>query len=268
MVLTSPSQRARETCGWAGRRARCVSWMETWRYSATVMYSACSPPDGSCCLPDGITDVRASSARTAALQRSSDGTPCSCTSEVPSFRYPRAPRALASHPGANRHDSRTDPHRAGGRHAAARGARQPRLSAGALPGHRHPPRLVHGARLQRARPDAGALGEHGADLRRARCEGRLLPVGRVPDRPAARQQPGQPRHRGERARGDARRSARTSTRCSRSKRNRASATAASGGWRPAIWIRSRRSRCRPSATASVTSSASSIRRSATAGRWR
>ena len=45
--------------------------------------------------------------------------------------------------------------------------------------------------------------EHGADLRRARREGRLLPLGRVPDRPAARQQPGQPRHRGERARGDA-----------------------------------------------------------------
>ena len=64
-------------------------------------------------------------------------------------------------------------------------------------------RLVHGARLQRARPHAGALGEHGADLRRARREGRLLPLGRVPDRPATRQQPGQPRHRGERTGGDA-----------------------------------------------------------------
>ena len=137
-----------------------------------------------------------------------------------------------------------------------------------FPDDRHPARLVHGARLQRARPAAGALGAHGADLRRARREGRLLPLGRVPDRPAARQQPGQPRHRGGRARGDARRSARTWTRCSRSKRSRASATAASAGWRPAISIRSPRSRCRRSATASATSSASSIRRSATAGRWR
>ena len=68
--------------------------------------------------------------------------------------------------------------------------------------------------------------------------------------------------------GDALRSARTSTRCSRSRKSRAWATAASGGWRPAISIRWPRSRCRRSATASATSSASSIRRSATAGRWR
>ena len=46
----------------------------------------------------------------------------------------------------------------------------------------------------------GALGEHCADPCRARGEGRLLPVGRVPDRPATGQQPGQPGHRGERAR--------------------------------------------------------------------
>ena len=52
------------------------------------------------------------------------------------------------------------------------------------------------------------------------------------------------------------------------KRSRASATAASAGWRPASSIRWRRWRCRASATASATSSASSSRRSSTAGRWR
>ena len=47
-----------------------------------------------------------------------------------------------------------------------------------------------------------ALDQHRADLHRARREARLLPVGRVPARAAARQQPDQPRHRSGRARGD------------------------------------------------------------------
>jgi starch phosphorylase len=45
-------------------------------------------------------------------------------------------------------------------------------------------------------------------------------------------------------------------------------TGASGGWPPATWTLWPRSGCRPSATASVTSSGSSTRPSATAGRWR
>ena len=104
-------------------------------------------------------------------------------------------------------------------------------------------RLVHGARLQRARPDAGALGQHGADLRGARRQGRLLPVGRVPDRPAARQQPHGLGIEDAARDGDARRSARISTSCSRTRRSRASATAASAGSPPATSTRSRRSRC-------------------------
>ncbi len=56
--------------------------------------------------------------------------------------------------------------------------------------------------------------------------------------------------------------------CSSRRKSRASATAASAGWPPATSIRWRRWQCRPSATASATSSASSIRRSATGGRSR
>ncbi len=56
--------------------------------------------------------------------------------------------------------------------------------------------------------------------------------------------------------------------CWRRRRSQASATAGWGGWPPAISIRRRRSSGRPSATASVTSSASSTRRFATAGRSR
>ena len=65
-------------------------------------------------------------------------------------------------------------------------------------------------------------------------QGRLLPVGRVPDRPAARQQPAQPRHRGRPRARRWRRSAWTSTSCSSTRRSRASATAASAGSPPAI----------------------------------
>ena len=105
-------------------------------------------------------------------------------------------------------------------------------------------------------------------LRRARCKNRLLLVGRVPDGPAARQQPDQPRHRGGRARGDALARPRPRRAARATKKSRGWATAASDASRPATWIRSPRSRCRRSATASATSSASSTRRSATAGRSR
>ena len=63
-------------------------------------------------------------------------------------------------------------------------------------------------------------------------------------------------------------SASTSRRSSSRRRSPASATAAWAVLPPASWIRSPRSTFPPSATASATSTASSISRSATAGRWR
>ena len=59
-----------------------------------------------------------------------------------------------------------------------------------------------------------------------------------------------------------------STLCWNRRRSRAWATGVSAAWRPATWIRWLRSRSRPSATGSVTSSASSTRRSTTAGKSR
>ena len=78
----------------------------------------------------------------------------------------------------------------------------------------------------------------------------------------------EPRHRGRRRARQWPNWARISTRCSRSRKSRASATAARAGSRPAISTRWRRSGYRRSATASATNSESSTRRSATAGRWR
>ena len=69
-------------------------------------------------------------------------------------------------------------------------ARQPRLPAGAL--SRRSPRRTTGT-WRSPTPCATACWSAGSARCRAyasaRCEGRLLPVGRVPDRPAARQQP-------------------------------------------------------------------------------
>ena len=61
--------------------------------------------------------------------------------------------------------------------------------------------LLPGDRAGRSRPHAGQPGGVDADLARPRPQGHLLPVGRVPDGSAARQQPAEPRHRGRGARG-------------------------------------------------------------------
>ena len=127
-------------------------------------------------------------------------------------------------------------------------------------------RLLPGAGLRGARPHAAALDQHRGGLHQAGLAHGRLSVGRVPDGSAPRQQSHQSRHLRQ---GQARRSrswASISRNCWRRKRNRGSATAAWAGWRPASSIRWRRWRCPRSATASATSSASSIRRSSTAGR--
>ena len=81
----------------------------------------------------------------------------------------------------------------------------------------------------RDRMQDNRVGLH-ADVARPRPEGHLLPLGRVPDGPAARQQPAEPRHRGARRAPRWRTSASTSTRCWPARRNRDWATAASAGW--------------------------------------
>ena len=59
-------------------------------------------------------------------------------------------------------------------------------------------RPLPGGGARRARPPARALARHGVHLRARGQPHRLLPVGRVPARPAPRQQPAEPRHRGRR----------------------------------------------------------------------
>ena len=130
-------------------------------------------------------------------------------------------------------------------------------------------RPVPGPRLRRARPAARALAGHGLDLRARGQPDRLLPLGRVPARPAPRRttcSTSGVERRG--AAGAARSWARPRRDRSRRRRSRGSATAASAGSPPATSTRSPRSRSPRSATASATSSASSTRRSATAGRSR
>ena len=102
-------------------------------------------------------------------------------------------------------------------------------------------------------------------LRRRRRATRGVSLRGVPARAASREQSAQPRHHGSRRAKRCAGSATTSMKSSRRRRSRASAMAGSGGWRRVTWIRSRRSKCRRSATASATSSAFSIRSSATAG---
>ena len=101
-----------------------------------------------------------------------------------------------------------------------------------------------------------------------RRQGRRVPVGRVPDRPASRQRARSISASGTQPnrRSPARTGSRRPPRAGRGAR--AWATAAWAVWPPATWIRWRRSTCRRSVTASATSSASSIRRFVTAGRWR
>ena len=108
--------------------------------------------------------------------------------------------------------------------------------------------------------------ETAAHLQRAEPQARLLPLGGVPPRPGAAEQPHQPRHLRRDARRRSRSSGSSSRTCSRRSPTPGSATAASAASPPASSTRWRRSTTRPTATASATSSASSSRRSATAGR--
>ena len=120
---------------------------------------------------------------------------------------------------------------------------------------------LHGARL----PD-GAVARRRAPAARGAGQGRLLPLGGVPARPSARQQPARERaHRHRRPRRWPR-AASTSTSCARRRSSPASATAASGASRRASSTRSRRWACRASGTASATNTASSVRPSSTASR--
>ena len=67
-------------------------------------------------------------------------------------------------------------------------ARQPVLPPGKAPATCDAQRLVHGARLYRARSAARRLHPHRrGDRERARDEGRRVPVRRIPDRPPSRQ---------------------------------------------------------------------------------
>ena len=127
----------------------------------------------------------------------------------------------------------------------------------------------HGAGLRGARPHAAALDQHGGGVHQAGLAHGRVSLGRVPDGPAPRQQPDQPRH--------LRRSARR--RCTelgldldelleqeeepgpRQRRPRPPRRVLHRLARDAA-------RCPRSATASATSSASSSRRSSTAGRSR
>ena len=112
-------------------------------------------------------------------------------------------------------------------------------SAGSPRGH--PQRLLHGARLHRARPPAAALDRtRRSSYYEQRVAHRLLPLGRVPARPAPGQQPAQPRHL---RRGRARRCAELGLDLDElleQEEEPASATAASAGWPPATSIRWRR----------------------------
>ena len=157
-------------------------------------------------------------------------------------------------------------HEQGG--AQARLPRQPLLHPGQVSGARHQDRLLHGAGLRGARSHAAALDQHRGCLHQAGLAHRRLSLRRIPHGAASRQQPHQSRHlrnrahRGGRARARSRRVA--------GPRGRAGP----GQWRPraARGVLHRFAGDARSAgarvTASATSSASSSRRSSTAGRSR
>ena len=92
-------------------------------------------------------------------------------------------------------------HRILRRDPEARDPRQRPVRPGPVPALRHPQRLLHGARPCGARPAVAALGQHHHGLSRAGRQDSLLPVGGVPDGPAARQQPPEPGDRRRGARG-------------------------------------------------------------------
>ena len=155
-------------------------------------------------------------------------------------------------------------HRSGGVHPRRHRSRRPHLREGSI--GRFGRRFLPGVRPHRARPPGAPLAGDAAHVLRARREARLLPVVGVPDRAQPGPVPDEPGP--VRGRRDARRRARLRPRrrSSSARATRASATAASGGSRPASWIRWRRSSCPRSATASATTSASSSSASKTATR--
>ena len=133
------------------------------------------------------------------------------------------------------------------------------------PTRRRPARALRGRRPLGAGRPLAALAAHRADLRPREPQARLLPVDGVPDRPLAGQQRHQPAARSGRRASRRRAEASTGRACSSRSPTPAWATAASAGSRPASSTRWRRCSSRPWATACATSTASSGRRSRTAG---
>ena len=169
-----------------------------------------------------------------------------------------------------------DSRRRRGRHLAGqrRGFDCPRLQGKALlrgrqiPGHRHHQRLLPGPLLRHPRSPAASLGALGSQVPGGEASPDHLSLRRVSDGSPARAQRGKPRDRARRPRRHELHRLCATRNSSSTKRSRGSATAVWGGSPPATWTRWRRSTGRPSATASATSSASSTRPSATAGRSR
>ena len=126
-------------------------------------------------------------------------------------------------------------------------------------------RALRGRRPLRARRPLAALAAHREHIRAREPQARLLPLHGVPDRALARQQHHEPPARAgreARRRGEGPRLARH---CSSRSPTPVSATAGSAAWRRASSTRWRRCRSRPWATGCATSTASSGRRSRTAG---
>ena len=126
------------------------------------------------------------------------------------------------------------------------------------------PRLVRRGGAHRARPHRLPLGGIEAPHARGEPQARLLPLARVPDRPAARRGAEQPRADRAVQRRARRPRRRRASRCSPPSRTRRSAMAASAASPPASWKAWRRWQSRRSATASATTTASSARSSRTA----
>ena len=127
-------------------------------------------------------------------------------------------------------------------------------------------RALRSRRPRGAGHSLGSLAAHRRDLRAGEPEAGLLHLDRVSDRPLARQQRHES-HARSLGRADVRRARpRVDRRSSTRSRTRAWATAASAGSPPASSIPWRRCSFRRWATDCATSTASSGRRSATAGR--
>ena len=127
-------------------------------------------------------------------------------------------------------------------------------------------RALRGRRPLGARRPLAALAAHRADLRPREPQARLLPLDGVPDRPLAGQQRHEPAPRPDRAAASSsEKQPRLARRCSRRSPTPAWATAGSAASRRASSTRWRRCSSRRWATGCATSTASSGRRSRTAG---